>query len=57
LFHLSSEKPTQGKCIVSTIFFVIFVTRIKWFEKIGIDADYTIEKKLFWIHPNEKTFF
>ena len=24
---------------------------------MGADADYTIEKKLFWIHPHAKTFF
>ena len=26
-------------------------------EKMETDADYTIEKKLFWIHPHAKTFF
>ena len=94
---INIEKTTQGKCIVSTIFLVIFVTWIKWFdyiifhcvaakiaekklvifelkdifyhsiqeeapnkghiEKMGADADYTIEKKLFWIHPHAKSFF
>ena len=24
---------------------------------MGADADYTIEKKLFWIHPHAKSFF
>lgn len=24
---------------------------------MAADADYTIEKKLFWIHPHAKTFF
>ena len=24
---------------------------------MGTDADYIIEKKLFWIHPHAKTFF
>ncbi len=94
---INSEKTIEGKCIVSTIYIVIFVTWIKWFdyiifhyvaakitekklvifelkdifyhsiddeatnkghiEKMGADVDYTIEKKLFWIHPHAKSFF
>lgn len=61
--HCVVAKITETKLVIFELKDIFYhsiddeATKKGRIEKMGADVDYTIEKKLFWIHPHEKSFF